>query len=165
MTHNYDSWWEWCFNKTNIQIKKAKNKEKVTKKKIDLPKIIINQPWMKTRIFVKAFHFSSLWWKSYFPKMYLNFWSNSSSDNQFNLWLKNIYLGFISSTSLVMKIMAHCSDGKKNLWLAFQEISQGTISTKSCNFFSRRAPICCTLEFFSKLSSIKREEVERHILV
>ena len=50
-----------------------------------------------TIIFYGSLSFTSLWRKSYFLRMYPNFWPSSSFDDRFNLWLKKkkrIYLGY-----------------------------------------------------------------------
>jgi hypothetical protein len=38
-----------------------------------------------TRIFLKTFYFACLRWKLYFPRIYPNFWPNSSSDDRFKI--------------------------------------------------------------------------------
>ena len=42
--------------------------------------------------FYESLSFASLRWKFYFPRMYPNFWPNSSSDDRFNLWSKRYTL-------------------------------------------------------------------------
>src|SRR5262249_38695458 len=42
--------------------------------------------------FYESLSFASLRWKFYFPRMYPNFWPNSSSDDRFNLRSKRYTL-------------------------------------------------------------------------